>query len=89
MDDQMKSYQLLLLQWFNRHGVKKPNEMIFRQALNVMMDAKDLNEAIPWMEMKKEFVPKKLPRLVGYSKASELIRHNKAKKKEESVTTET
>lgn len=66
----------MLLRWFRRHGVKTPKEQIFREAFQCVLDAKELDKAIPWNWMEREYIPIKIAKPKG-QKASDLIRHLK------------
>ena len=71
--------QKLLKQWFYRHKVK-PTDATFRKALQIIIDAKELDESIPWFDMVTEFIPKRPTKPVGYQKSSDLARYLKSKK---------
>lgn len=66
--------QRMLLGWFRRHGVTVPNEQVFREALQCIIDAKKLDETIPWNWMEREYIPIKIARPKG-QKASDLVKH--------------
>lgn len=78
--------QKMLLGWFRRHGVKKPHDKSFREALQCVIDARNLDVAIPWSEMERNFIPIQIERPVGYQKASDLMNYVNKKRAQKALS---